>query len=53
MELALYGTESSLPLSQEPSSGPYPEQTDPVHTTEYYQKRLSTNLILRASVLVK
>jgi hypothetical protein len=32
--------EGSLPRSQEPSTGPYPEQIDPVHTIPSYRSKV-------------
>jgi hypothetical protein len=38
--------EGSLPCSQEPSTGPYPELINQVHTTSSYVSKIQLNIIL-------
>jgi hypothetical protein len=39
--------QDSLPCSPQPSTGPYPEQTNPVHTTPSYIFKIQFNIIHR------
>jgi hypothetical protein len=38
--------EGLLPCPQGPSTGPYPEQINPVHTTPSYLSKIYSNIIL-------